>query len=712
MSKAANRIYEFGEFRLETAERLLLRRGTPISLTPKVFDTLLVLVRNSGRLIEKDDLIEQIWPDAIVEEANLARNVWTLRKALGHGEHDCIETVPKIGYRFIATVRELSADNTGTQVHELAHAQPAPEQRMPDAAPAPPRTQSSLLRYLVPAVLVIVALTSAGLVRFWRPSAPSTGNDTGLTVLTDGSHNDIGAYWTSQSRIYFSRFVTNSRVETWTMNPDGSNQHRANTEIGSLLAGRWSPDGRKVIFTKEDDPRAYLADANGRNEIMLPFVPGNLDWSPDGSQFVYQAAGPSGTSELFVYTLRTASSVNVTNNGAGAADPSFSSDGALIAFTSWRDGNAEIYVMRADGSNVRRLTTHPAFDNYPVFSPDGTQIAFQSNRHDEHVEVYLQNLDDSTPPKRLTKSSSLTGLLPKCWSPDGTRMLVYTNRNGNSQIAEIDVDPFPRQLVLSAAADLSFPRVSSDGNRLLYEARLPDRSLELRITELDTKRTSRLFKTEPDYPTGVHLAAAWSFDDSLIAFSARANGNSEIFTINSNGSGLQNVTNNPLLDTSPAFSPDGREIVFSRDTFGQAQLYRMDVDGSGQRRVTDRAGYEMSPAFSPDGARLAFAADRDSRGLDIVLLELKRPGDETMLVAQRRQDTLPSFSPDGRRMAFIAASDGNPEIYVINTDGTGLFRVTRTREAETAPQFARDGHHIVFSSNRAGRFAVYQIDLR
>ena len=91
MSKAANRIYEFGEFRLETAERLLLRRGTPIPLTPKAFDTLLVLVRNSGRLVEKDDLIKQIWPDAIVEEANLARNVWTLRKALGNGsgEHDC-----------------------------------------------------------------------------------------------------------------------------------------------------------------------------------------------------------------------------------------------------------------------------------------------------------------------------------------------------------------------------------------------------------------------------------------------------------------------------------------------------------------------------------------------------------------------------------------------------------------------------------------------
>ena len=72
MSKPPNHIFEFGQFRVETAERLLLRAGARISITPKAFETLLVLVQNSGRLVEKDDLIEQDWPDAIVEDANLA----------------------------------------------------------------------------------------------------------------------------------------------------------------------------------------------------------------------------------------------------------------------------------------------------------------------------------------------------------------------------------------------------------------------------------------------------------------------------------------------------------------------------------------------------------------------------------------------------------------------------------------------------------------
>ncbi|HEY6244384.1 MAG TPA: tetratricopeptide repeat protein [Pyrinomonadaceae bacterium] len=109
MSKQTNQIYEFGEFRLETSERLLIRDGKAIPLTPKAFETLLVLVRSGGHLLEKEVLLKEVWPDAFVEEANLARNIWALRKALGddNGEHRYVETVPKLGYRFVAPVTEL-----------------------------------------------------------------------------------------------------------------------------------------------------------------------------------------------------------------------------------------------------------------------------------------------------------------------------------------------------------------------------------------------------------------------------------------------------------------------------------------------------------------------------------------------------------------------------------------------------------------------------
>jgi TolB protein len=694
----------------------LLREGKPVSLTPKAFETLLALVRSSGHVVKKDDLMQEVWPDVIVEEANLARNVWTVRKALGddNGTPAYIETVPKFGYRFIAPVTALPGDDAGVEVQGRVRAPLVPEEpegeETLEAPPLPP-TERNLVLPVVLGIVVVISVTTIGLIRFWGNAKPSSEAVPGVTFLTDGRHDDTGAYWTNNGQIYFSRSITNSRVETWTMNGDGTNHRRANTDIKNLVTGRWSPDGKKVIFLNEGEPQTiFLADANGAREIALPFVPGNLDWSPDGSQFVYQARSLGGTSEILLYTLDTGTSVNLTL-GVASADPSFSNDGKRIAFTSWRDGNSEIYVMHADGSNVRRLTNHPAFDNFPVFSPDGTKVAFQSNREDEHVEVYVQNLDDTTPPRRLTHARGTTGLMPKCWSADGTRMLVYTNENGKGQIELIDVDPFPAQRLLGdETADLGYPRMSTDGRRLLYEARLPDHAIELRVTDLHTKRTTTLFKTEPGYPIRFFLQPAWSPDGSLIAFSARARGNSEVFVMKADGSDVQNATNDPLLDSSAAFSPDGREIIFARDAYGQAKLYRMDADGSNQRRVTDRPGYEMSPAFSPDGAHLAFAGDRESRGLGVFLLDLRSPADETLLVARRAQDGSPAFSPDGGRIAFIATGDGNPEIYVMSSDGTGLFRLTHTKEEEAAPHFSRDGRRILFSSNRAAKFALYQIE--
>jgi TolB-like protein/DNA-binding winged helix-turn-helix (wHTH) protein/Tfp pilus assembly protein PilF len=99
-------IYEFGEFRLEAAERRLLRDGIPLALPPKVFDTLVLLVQNAGRLLSKDELMKGVWPDTFVEEVSLAQNISQLRKALGEtvGDGQMIQTVAKRGYRFTAPV--------------------------------------------------------------------------------------------------------------------------------------------------------------------------------------------------------------------------------------------------------------------------------------------------------------------------------------------------------------------------------------------------------------------------------------------------------------------------------------------------------------------------------------------------------------------------------------------------------------------------------
>src|SRR6185369_6827816 len=105
--------YEFGPYRLDPAERILLRNGEPVTLSPKVFDTLLVFVKRTGQVLDKTELIREIWPDTFVDEANLAVNISTLRKILGDRTDggNYIETVPRRGYRFVSGAREQSAND-------------------------------------------------------------------------------------------------------------------------------------------------------------------------------------------------------------------------------------------------------------------------------------------------------------------------------------------------------------------------------------------------------------------------------------------------------------------------------------------------------------------------------------------------------------------------------------------------------------------------
>src|SRR6185436_369061 len=113
MSAENSRFYEFGDFRLDPAAKTLFCQNTPVALTPKVFDTLQFMVENAGRLLEKDELMQNIWRDRFVEESNLTFNIKMLRKALQDDAQNprFIETVPRRGYRFIAEVIEPSTES-------------------------------------------------------------------------------------------------------------------------------------------------------------------------------------------------------------------------------------------------------------------------------------------------------------------------------------------------------------------------------------------------------------------------------------------------------------------------------------------------------------------------------------------------------------------------------------------------------------------------
>src|SRR5262245_5836699 len=117
MSSAGGEVYAFGPFQLDVVERRLAKAGAPITLAPKLFDTLVLLVRQHGRLLEKDVLMQNVWPDTFVTDATLAHNISVLRKVLGHSASaPVIETIAKKGYRFVLPVEQVEAATVATAV--------------------------------------------------------------------------------------------------------------------------------------------------------------------------------------------------------------------------------------------------------------------------------------------------------------------------------------------------------------------------------------------------------------------------------------------------------------------------------------------------------------------------------------------------------------------------------------------------------------------
>ena len=316
--------------------------------------------------------------------------------------------------------------------------------------------------------------------------------------------------------------------------------------------------------------------------------------------------------------------VAVTASGAGSAivigndAPSWAPDGRQIAFTSFRHGNGEIYVMRSDGSSKRRLTTNTAHDDHAKWSPDGTRIAFASTR-DGNYEIYVMNADGSSP-RRLTNDPQ-SDYAPT-WSPDGQRIAWRANRDGNGEIYSMRSDGTDqRRLTVSPSADES-PDWSSDGRIAFSSNRGGAGTFQIWAMDADGSTVVRLSnggqnKSEP----------SWSPDARRIVYVSDGVlplGNTEIYVANVDGTGVQRLTNYDGRDDFPAWSPDGTKVLFTRGvTFRAQDVFTADSDGTHLAKLTQTAAQlEITDAIAdqPRAGRawaIVVLVD-DARGLPLV----------------------------------------------------------------------------------------------
>lgn len=247
-----------------------------------------------------------------------------------------------------------------------------------------------------------------------------------------------------------------------------------------------------------------------------------------------------------------------------------------IAFTSDRDGDTEIYLMNADGSNLTKITNNTYADAVPAISNDGTQIAFMSNRSG-HLAIHVMNVDGSNVRKVTspTADPETWGLIS--WSPDDKKLVYIDDRSRNQQLYTINIDGTGEQQLTDDSSTKGYVAWSPNGNKILYSS--------------DVTGYSQIFTIEPDGTNKQQITSDgnnyqqpnWSPDGSKIALVSIPSGGNyvEIYTMNSDGTGLQRLTNSSSVDNLPNWSPDGSKLIFQSDRTGNREIFKSNADGTG-----------------------------------------------------------------------------------------------------------------------------------
>jgi Tol biopolymer transport system component/DNA-binding winged helix-turn-helix (wHTH) protein len=618
MGAQAKHFYEFGPFRVDVEERLLLLDGQVVGLTPKAFDTLLVLVRNRGRMLGREELMRQVWPDSFVEEANLTVNISTLRKALGERphEHRYIATVPGRGYRFMADVRERWEEPAELIVQEQTLAEITIEEEEESEGRAvtarfinQPQPDARLSRadgFDAPAAAALAA---------FRPRRRSRA--TWLAVFVTLAAAAGGAFW-AWSPALSKRPASVPRLIPLTSFP-GLKGRPAFSPGGDHVAFLWDADsgGAVDLYVK------LIAAGTPLRLTSDPAAEASPVWSHDGLYLAFTRPSAGRRGIHLVPALGGAerklaevapSAIFAGRMSIFAQDLDWSPDGKLLAAPdrSSADAAQGIFLISAESGEKRRLTSPPTQylgDWSPKFSPDGKTLAFVRGASFFVNDLYFVPTDGGEARQLTFDHRWILGLT---WTADGREIIFSSNRGGLFRLWRVAVSGGAPEAMAAAGEDAYLPSVSRRGNRLAYVRWKPDSNI-WRVAGPNAAHDSQPVKPPVKLIASTREEALPQFspDGQRIAFLSNRSGSDEIWVCDGEGQHPIQLTSfgGPQGGT-PRWSPDGRRIVFDCRPEGHADIFVIGADGGLPRRLTTEASEDIVPSWSRDGRWVYFVSNR------------------------------------------------------------------------------------------------------
>jgi len=660
MSVTLKHFYKFDPFILDVDERVLLRDGRPVAVTPKVFDTLLLLVENQGCVVSKQKILETLWPDVFVEESNVTFNITMLRKALGDTKHESlyIETVSRRGYRFKTDVREVRAENIRAQMPEIG-------------------VKSDFANDIVNE---IEAETNGG-------ARAALDNSRNGSRKKEMANPDAAAEGTQISTLYAGRRSPKSQLAfasvlgllmiglaIWYLSRSNSGREHKTlarmpltaaalkfeqiTNSGNVVSAAISPDGKQVAFVLENSGQQSLWLKQLATSVDVQIIPPlysvyqTISFSHDGEYIYFVRHAEAQADDIYRIPALGGPSTKLIPNIGGSF--SLSSDDRQVAFSRVDRNKREdvLYIANIDDSNERQLAVHKEPDWLKTFawSPDGKVIVCAlGETGSSRQTISIVKIDIDTRQEQLLARPNWFNVRQFHWLPDGNGLLMA--------VKEKLSDPDQIWQVSYPAGEAH--RVTDDLNNYLSFSLTADAD---KMIGVQAELSSNIWSSpKPDSNDAKIVAAGrgrvtWT-PDGKIVYCSRSGVGWDIWLANADGTEPRQLTFNSGNNDYPAISPDGRYVVFHSDRTGADHLWRTNSDGTNQVQLT--SGYaERNATISPDGKWVYY-----NTAIDLKLWKVPIEGGEPVKVTDQYA-LYPALSPDGKLIAYYHVSNG-PQKYSI-----------------------------------------------
>jgi Tol biopolymer transport system component/DNA-binding winged helix-turn-helix (wHTH) protein len=650
MSKLV-RFLEFGDFCLDTNQRILLRAGKRVALSQKPLAILLLLVENRHRIVTKDELMEQVWPGVVVEETNITTNISRLRRALtngqpggekGNGETQLessqfIETISGYGYQFVAEVRVrevMAPQPVDAPVPTLSPEPPplpAPPATLPETAPvqmstSAPSAQGFRGHRLWFALAGVAGLTMLGAWLWRQPRVPFPFGDPARNT-----HREI-ASWKNRfgndrllirvspdgKRIAYSKSET-GQPDIFIQAVGAKTPTQITLEAGADYDPVWSPDGNEIAYLslREDRLEVNVMDLLTRQRKLIRALDNRYirlrSWSKQGRKIFY-----TNNKNLFTLELDSQQITNLTNfneDTATASDFSPSPDEQSVVYVQAVNGARRLFTASLDGRQPRQLTFKDDEPVFPTWFGDNQHILYGSKSGDSQ-QLSVVALSGGHP---VQLTSSHETILPYQISPDSKRIFYAIPREESDLYRHTLNPPVETQLVSDAKLKL-WPAVAPDGQTLVFQ-----RTDTLFNILQSTLLTGRLEPGQPPAELGVTgYDARWSPRGEAVAFLQRVGNETQLWLLNPQTGTRQRLSSESVLpngfNRQPyewlqpcnfSWSPDGSQVAYVARTGAGYNLKTVSVTGQGSTVRTQNTDPKLqltAPLWSPDGTRIAYLA--------------------------------------------------------------------------------------------------------